>query len=177
MALTNKQQVFINEYLVDFNATQAAIRAGYSPKTARQTGSENLSKPDIKAAIEARIAELHMSANEVLKRLADHARGTMEDFIHPESLYIDLSMAKRRGKLHLLKKVKYTTRTKGEDEQVETVEFELYDAQSALVQLARIHGLMKNDQPVSEVKIVIERQGIEGTPAYTVQPPSKHYQQ
>lgn len=53
--MTPKQQRFVDEYLIDLNATQAAIRAGYSEKTARQVGAENLSKPDIAAAIEAQI--------------------------------------------------------------------------------------------------------------------------
>lgn len=51
--LTGKQRRFVEEYLVDLNATQAAIRAGYSPKTAYSIGAENLSKPLIAAAIEA----------------------------------------------------------------------------------------------------------------------------
>ena len=46
MALTDKQEMFCREYLIDLNATQAAIRAGYSAKTANRTASENLSKPD-----------------------------------------------------------------------------------------------------------------------------------
>ena len=45
--LTDKQKKFCDEYLTDFNATQAAIRAGYSEKTANRIASENLSKPDI----------------------------------------------------------------------------------------------------------------------------------
>ena len=49
--LTAKQERFVEEYLVDLNATQAAIRAGYSKKTARDIGYENLTKPDIRAAI------------------------------------------------------------------------------------------------------------------------------
>ncbi|MEX5490621.1 terminase small subunit [Pseudomonas fulva] len=51
MALTAKQQRFVEEYLKDLNATQAAIRTGYSKKTARQMGTENLSKPVIHEAI------------------------------------------------------------------------------------------------------------------------------
>lgn len=51
MALTERQRRFIAEYLIDLNATQAAIRAGYSERTARSVGSENLTKPDIAAAI------------------------------------------------------------------------------------------------------------------------------
>ena len=56
--LNNRQQRFVDEYMVDFNATQAAIRAGYSVKTAGKIGSENLKKPDISRAVEKRRAEL-----------------------------------------------------------------------------------------------------------------------
>ncbi len=49
--LTPKQRRFVEEYLIDLNATRAAVRAGYSEKTARQIGSENLSKPAIQEAI------------------------------------------------------------------------------------------------------------------------------
>jgi phage terminase small subunit len=54
MSLTPKQARFVEEYLIDLNATQAAIRAGYSAKTARQVGQENLSKPVISAALSER---------------------------------------------------------------------------------------------------------------------------
>ncbi len=55
--MTPLQTAFVSEYLIDLNATKAAIRAGYSPDTARQIGSENLSKPDIADAIAAAKAE------------------------------------------------------------------------------------------------------------------------
>ena len=55
--MTPKQQRFVDEYLIDLNATQAAIRAGYSEKTAQVIGSENLSKPMIAAAVAAAQAE------------------------------------------------------------------------------------------------------------------------
>lgn len=57
MKLTAKQKAFIDEYLVDLNATQAAIRSGYSKKTARQIGEKNLSKPYIQAALEKRMKD------------------------------------------------------------------------------------------------------------------------
>ncbi len=57
MSLTPKQERFVQEFLLDLNATQAAIRAGYSKHTARQAGAENLSKPDISAAIQAAQAD------------------------------------------------------------------------------------------------------------------------
>jgi hypothetical protein len=52
MPLTQKQQRFMEEYCVDLNATQAAIRAGYSPSSAYSIGSENLKKPEIVEAIQ-----------------------------------------------------------------------------------------------------------------------------
>lgn len=55
--MTNKQKRFIEEYLIDFNATQSAIRAGYSVDTAKDIGCENLAKPNIKKAIEKALAE------------------------------------------------------------------------------------------------------------------------
>lgn len=56
--LKAKQQRFVEEYLVDLNATQAAIRAGYSARTANRIASENLSKPDIASAIQTARAEM-----------------------------------------------------------------------------------------------------------------------
>ena len=55
--LTKKQQLFVDEYLIDLNATQAAIRAGYSVDSARDIGCENLTKPNIQAAIAKAMAE------------------------------------------------------------------------------------------------------------------------
>lgn len=68
MALTDKQEMFCREYLIDLNATQAAIRAGYSDNTARKIGSENLTKPDIAQ----RIIELKSSRNERVDVDADY---------------------------------------------------------------------------------------------------------
>jgi|15BtaG_2_1085339.scaffolds.fasta_scaffold03150_3 phage terminase small subunit len=76
--LTGKQQAFVAEYLVDLNATQAAIRAGYSKKTAKQMGTENLAKPVIKELIDkekaARIERVQYSADDVLTDLVRIAR-------------------------------------------------------------------------------------------------------
>lgn len=55
--MTAKQELFIREYLVDFNATQAAIRAGYSSRTAYSIGNELLRKPEISQAIDAAMTE------------------------------------------------------------------------------------------------------------------------
>ncbi len=81
--LTNKQRVFVEEYLVDHNATQAAIRAGYSENTAQEIGSENLSKPIIKSAIadamEARSERTLITADWVLTRLVEEATADVKD--------------------------------------------------------------------------------------------------
>ena len=55
--LTNKQEMFCKEYLIDLNATQAAVRAGYSVKTARVIGGENLLKPAISSYIQSLMTE------------------------------------------------------------------------------------------------------------------------
>ena len=71
--LTAKQKRFADEYLIDLNATQAAVRAGYSPKTARSAGAENLTKPYIQEYIAemmvAKDKELIASQDEVLEYL------------------------------------------------------------------------------------------------------------
>ncbi|PHS59306.1 MAG: terminase small subunit [Alteromonas sp.] len=73
--LTKKQELFVSEYLVDLNATQAAIRAGYSKKTACETGNENLRKPNIQDAISKaqnkRLEKNEVNADYVLKRLIE----------------------------------------------------------------------------------------------------------
>lgn len=79
--LTTNQKRFVDEYCKDFNATQAAIRAGYSEKTAQQMGSENLSKPVISEAIKSRLDQLSLSAEELTKKTADIARGNLADYM------------------------------------------------------------------------------------------------
>jgi phage terminase small subunit len=74
MALTPKQELFVQEYLIDLNATQAAIRAGYSKRTAGAIGDENLRKPEIAAALAAaqqkRAERTEITQDRVLQELA-----------------------------------------------------------------------------------------------------------
>ncbi len=74
MALTAKQQRFVDEYLIDLNATQAAIRAGYSQKTARQIGNRMLTNVDIQSAIAKRMGDrsgrVEITQDMVLRELA-----------------------------------------------------------------------------------------------------------
>lgn len=83
--LTEKQKRFCEEYLIDLNATQAAIRAGYSPDTSEAIGSENLRKPQLRARIDAAIAERSkrtgVTADRVVRELAKLAFVNATDVI------------------------------------------------------------------------------------------------
>ena len=77
--MTDKQKRFADEYLIDCNAKRAAIRAGYSPKTAYSIGNENLKKPEIKSYIDELLEKLHdektADAQEIMEYLTSVMRG------------------------------------------------------------------------------------------------------
>ncbi|WP_375453727.1 terminase small subunit [uncultured Methylobacterium sp.] len=85
MAITDKQRRFVEEYLVDLNATQAAIRAGYSEDTARQQGHRLLTDADISDAVAeaqaARAARVQVTADQVLRELVDIATTDANELI------------------------------------------------------------------------------------------------
>ena len=93
--LTKKQQLFVDEYLIDLNATQAAIRAGYSVDTAREIGCENLTKPNIQQAIAKVMAERSkrtgINQDRVVLELAKIAFVKMTDIVDDEGniIYAD----------------------------------------------------------------------------------------
>lgn len=145
MALSNKQRVFVEEYLRCWNASEAARLAGYSEKSARVIGHENLTKPDIAAEIKLRLAERTMGADEVLVRLAEQARGDIGDFVAVAANGdVALDFASAQDKTHLIKKVtqRHSTRTT-KDASIEEVvlTLELHDAQAALVHIGKHHQL------------------------------------
>ncbi|MCM1513359.1 MAG: terminase small subunit [Oxalobacter formigenes] len=83
--LTSRQQRFVDEYLVDLNATQAAIRAGYSRKTANRIASENLSKPDIQQAI-----------SEAMRRQQERTELTADDVIRDLCEVRDICLGRKK---------------------------------------------------------------------------------
>lgn len=120
MALSKKQRDFVDSYVTHWNGTKAAIDAGYSKASARFIASENLTKPNIQAAIEEAIAAI-MPKGELVQLLADRARSTIADvlrlpFIGPmpegqppqaiDSWEIDLIKAQQTGAIHQIKKIK-----------------------------------------------------------------------
>ncbi|MBY9081213.1 terminase small subunit [Paenibacillus sp. HN-1] len=88
MALTAKMIRFAEEYIVDLNATQAAIRAGYSAKTAKQIGQENLTKPDLQEYIQnlmdERSKRTEITADMVLKEYAKLGFSNITDYLKVE---------------------------------------------------------------------------------------------
>jgi phage terminase small subunit len=84
--LTDKQRVFVDEYLVDMNGTRAAIRAGYSEKSAREIASQNLTKLNIQKAIEKafddRKARVLVTQDDVISGLLDEAKEKGEGSSH-----------------------------------------------------------------------------------------------
>ena len=83
--LTQKQQRFVDEYIISGNATQAAIKAGYSKRSAQQTGAENMLKPVIKAELDRRNAEIKSAKTadmqEVMEYLASVMRGEQTESV------------------------------------------------------------------------------------------------
>jgi phage terminase small subunit len=87
MKLTTRQERFVEEYLIEPNATKAAIRAGYSAKTAESIGHENLRKPKISEKLEKARAEraerCALSADWVVEELRKLASSNMGDYMKP----------------------------------------------------------------------------------------------
>lgn len=88
MALTAKQEQFCREYLIDLNATQAALRAGYSEKTSYSIGQENLKKPEIQDFIQKlmddRSKRTEITADMVLKEYAKLGFSSITDYLKVE---------------------------------------------------------------------------------------------
>jgi phage terminase small subunit len=172
VTLTPKQQQFVNEYLIDLNATQAAIKAGYSRKTARVIGSENLTKPAIRQAITRAQAErsrrTSITADQVLERLAqigfsDMAQvATWDDDgvrVIPEEELDDDSRA-------AIKKVKHRHRTtvdeNGNQMTHKETEVELHDKVRALTLMGRHLGIFQAPEGQSRPLIINNIQPLTG---------------
>jgi phage terminase small subunit len=141
--LSKKQEAFLEAYLQTWNATKAAKIAGYSEKTAYSSGQRLLKSVEIASRVRARLSEMAMETNEVLARLASHARGDAGDLLDSSTMTLDLKKAIEQGNTQLIKKIKQTVIT-SDDKQTEIFEFELYDAQAALVHIGKHLGMFGN---------------------------------
>lgn len=121
--MSEKQKAFCDYYIETLNATEAAVRAGYSKKTARGTGCENLTKPNIKSYIELRLQELKSKrtadAEEVMEYLTSVMRGEIKDaFDLDPSLADRTKAAELLGKRYRLFVDKQEVEMKGEPVQI-----------------------------------------------------------
>jgi phage terminase small subunit len=156
--LTRKQKVFIAEYLKTWNASESARRAGYSVKTAGSIGQRLLKDVEISTAIQTRLAEIHMSADEALKLLADMGRGDIGEVVDNNGL-LDIRLAREKGMTKLLRKIKQKTVTRigksDDDDDVEIVEteFEMYSAKDAIDTILKAGGKLKDTDLTINVKL------------------------
>lgn len=153
MALRGKQQRFVDEYLVDRNATQAAIRAGYSAKTAYSIGEENLRKPEVKKAIEIGEAEIaertKITQDMVMKELAKIGFSNMLDYItitdggDPVTDFTALT-PDQAAAISEITVEEYTEGRGDEARNVKRTKFKLSDKRSALVDMGKHLGMFKD---------------------------------
>lgn len=156
MSLTAKQARFVEEYLLDLNATQAAVRAGYSQKTAKDIGCQNLAKLDIANAIAEAQAErsnrTEINQDWVLQKLAEIVNANMADYVSVDEdgqSHVDLSNVSR-DKFAVITELtsdRLNSRGSGGEKHSETVrtKIKLSDRQSALDKIAR-HVRFYNDR-------------------------------
>jgi phage terminase small subunit len=159
MALNTRQLLFVEHYLKLNNATQAAIAAGYSAKTAKQIGSKLLTNVDITSRIservETKLASVQMDADEVLDRMAAIARGNIGMLLNRSSADAAIDLSAPDAPLHLVKRIK----TKRSDKFGDEIEVEMYDAQSALVTIGK-HWRLWDRAGESDWKEEAKRRGL-----------------
>jgi len=133
---------FVDAYIVCMNGTEAARQAKYGgdDATLAVTASRLLRNHKVLSEIDRRLKQFTMPANEVLIHLTDIARGDIGDMLSVAG-GIDATEARRRGKSHLIKRLKVKTVTSDDQEIIET-EIELYDRLDALKTLAKFHMLL-----------------------------------
>jgi phage terminase small subunit len=163
--LTAKQCLFVGEYLVDLNATQAAIRAGYSAQTARQTGSENLSKPYIAAEIERALAARGgITRTRLIEELARIAFSDIGKVVTwgPEAVVIQapesgVAIKRMENRITLLDSDKIEDDVRGAVAEISqgangALHVKMHDKVAALDKLARVLGMYRIKVDVSHTR-------------------------
>jgi phage terminase small subunit len=146
MGLTRKQTLFVAEYLLHFNATRAALAAGYSPRTAYRTGFENLRKPQIckalRESIEARMERLQMSQDDVLRELAFLGQSDVSHYKIDDDGNFALADGAPEGAMRAVASVKQRVTYDEDGGRTAHVEFRLWDKVSSLHLMARHLGML-----------------------------------
>lgn len=168
--LTAKQEAFCREYLIDLNATQAAIRAGYSQKRAGAIGCENLTKPNIAEYISVLQSErekrTEITQDRVLQEYAKIAFTDLPGIVNFDgrSMSVEdfekLTQAQRACIKKIRVKLEMQLQPDGEKTPIDTVEVELHSKQAALDSIAKHLGMFtdklqltgKNGEPLNPTK-------------------------
>lgn len=160
MALTDKQERFCQEYLIDLNATQAAIRAGYSEKTAHSIGNENLIKPEIQnrvAELKERLSETtQITQIQVIIEIAKVAFGDIANLFDESGALLPLHDMSQEARAVIASVKTYEEKSAFGEETITqgTIrEVKQWDKLKALDMLGRHLGLYKvdNDQKKPEI--------------------------
>lgn len=138
--LVPRQRKFVQSYLTNnFNATAAALTAGYSKTSAASIGCIMLNYPAIKAVVKKQLEAVFLSPEQVMARLSEMAKANISDFISATG---KLNEKNYKEKGYLVKRRKVKRRLRDKDLAViEDHEVEMYDAQSALVNIGKRYGL------------------------------------
>lgn len=148
--MTKKQKRFVEEYLIDLNAAQAAIRAGYSPKAAYSIGSENLRKPEIRACIEKAMAERSkrtgINQDRIIEELAKIALLNPKNLINFEEATVKEEATEED--LAAISSIRVKCFPTKDGEGIER-EVKMYDKAKALELLGRHLGMFKDKVEVS----------------------------
>lgn len=159
--LTVKERSFVDEYLIDLNATQAAIRAGYSPKTARQIASKLLSKANISAAIACAMADRSkrtgITQDRVLNELAKVAFLKMPDIVDSEGRIREDATDEDKACIESIKYKSSTTDMGFSEEREVKVSPKL----KALELLGRHLGMFESETSKAQLQIARERLELE----------------
>lgn len=140
-----RERSFVEEYLVDFNGTQAAIRAGYSARTAGSIASELLKRPKIADALETakanRLARTQYAADKVLAEMSTLAHSSVEHYAVSIEGAVTLAEGAPPDAMRAVKKVKRKTRILKDGTVEHDVELELWDKPTPLKLMGRHVGL------------------------------------
>jgi phage terminase small subunit len=157
--LTAKQERFCSEWILDMNDTQAAIRSGYSKKTASAIGHELLRNPKIRAEIDrlrhAALIRNDLKLDDLIQEMKHFGFYSIADFLDTGNEVMDLSQMSRE----LLKPVtgiKITT-TYSEGGDPTTTELKMVDKRAAVVDLIRYLGGFEKDNRQKGLKIIVKR--------------------
>lgn len=156
--LTAKQKRFCNEYLIDLNATQAAIRAGYSVDSAKVIGCENLTKPNVAAYLEKRMSKrevrTEITQDKVLNELAKIGFANIEDYVEVDQDQYDDKIVRIKSTKDIPedKKAAISSIKQGAN----GIEVKLHDKVRALENLGRHLGMFKDKLEISGTEIQIK---------------------